>query len=399
VANTTLTVDQITRETLRVLHQKLRFIGSIVRGYDDQFAQEGAKIGDTLRIRLPNQYTIREGRPIGVQDNVERNVTFQISNQAGVDVNFTSRELTLDLDGFSEKILTPAAATIAAYVESKTWSARYKDVYNLVNQDGTAPTLRTVLLAKKKLDDNLAPEDEQRTCLLSTAHQVGLVDHLKGLFNAQDVLSMQYKEGRMGRTAMFDFFQSTHVLDHTTGTAVAGDTLYNVNGANQTGATLAVNTGTTTFLKGDVITIAGCNRVHPETKIDTGELQQFVVTADSGASATSLSISPPIITSGGAQNVSGSPTNGGAISKIGAGASELLTSSMAYHKDAFCFGTADLIMPEGVHFAGREVYDGISLRVVRAYDINNDQFPCRTDILFGSATLRAQLATRIHADG
>lgn len=399
MANTILTVDEITRESLRVLHQKLRFVGTINRGYDGAFAQEGAKIGDTLRIRLPNQYTIRTGRTLAVQDNVERNVTFQISNQAGVDINFTSTELTLSLDDFSERIITPAMATIAAYIESTVWTARYKDVYNLVDQDGVAPSLRTTLLAKQKLDDNLAPEDEQRTMLLSTTHQVGLVDSIKGLFNPQDTLSMQYKEGRMGKTAMADFFQSTHVLNHTTGTAVQGDTLYNVNGANQTGATLTVNTGTTTFLKGDVITIAGCNRVHPETKVDTGELQQFVITADSGANATSLSISPSITITGGAQNVSAAPTNGGAISKIGAGASGLLTSSMMYHKDAFCFGTADLILPEGVSFAAREVYDGISMRIVRAYDINNDQHPCRIDVLFVSATLRAQIATRVHADG
>lgn len=399
MANTTLTVDQITREALRVLHGKLRFIGSINRGYDDQFAQEGAKIGDTLRIRLPNQYTIRTGRTLAVQDNVERNATFQISSQAGVDINFTSRELTLDLDDFSERIITPAMATIAAYMESTVWTARYKDVYNLVNQNGVAPTLRSTLLVKQKLDDNLTPEDEQRTMLLSTTHQVGLVDQIKGLFNPQDVLAMQYKEGRMGKTAMFDFFQSTHVLNHTTGTAVEGDTLYNVNGANQTGASLTVNTGTTTFLKGDVITLAGCNRVHPETKVDTGELQQFVITADSGANATTLAISPSIVTSGGAQNVAASPTTTGAVTKLGAGASELLTSSMGYHKDAFCFGTADLILPEGVSFAAREVYDGISMRIVRAYDIANDMHPCRIDVLFGSATLRAQLACRLHADG
>lgn len=399
MANTTLTVDEITRESQRVLHGKLRFVGSVNRGYDNQYAQEGAKIGDTLRIRLPNQYVIREGRTISVQDNVERYVNFTISNQAGVDVNFTSQELTMSLDDFSSRIITPAMATVAAYVESTTWRARYKDVYNLVDQDGVAPALRTVLLGKQKLDDNLTPEDEQRTCLLSTSHQVGLIDGIKGLFNPQETLAKQYREGRLGTAAMFDFFQSTHVLDHTTGTAVKGDTLYNVNGASQTGASLTVNTGTTTFLKGDVITIAGCNRVHPETKVDTGVLQQFVITADSGANATTLAISPSITISGGAQNVTGSPTNGGAISKIGAGASELLNSSMAYHRDAFAFGTADLIMPEGVHFAAREVYDGISLRIVRAYDINNDQFPCRSDVLFGSTTLRAQLASRLHADG
>lgn len=399
MANTTLTVDEITRESLRILHQKLRFVGSINRSYDPNFAQEGAKIGDTLRIRLPNQYTIRTGRQIQVQDNTERNVTLPVTNQAGVDINFSSSELTLSLDDFSERIITPAMATIAAYIESTVWTARYKDVYNLVDQDGVAAALLTLLLGKQKLDDNLAPEDEQRVALLSTTHQVKLVDALKGLFQDSAAIAKQFREGRLGVTSMFDVFQSTHVLNHTTGTAVQGDTLYNVNGANQTGASLTVNTGTTTFLKGDVITIAGCNRVHPETKVDTGELQQFVITADSGANATSLAISPSITITGGAQNVSAAPTNGGAISKLGAGASGLLTSSMVYHKDAFAFATADLVMPEGVHFASRQVYDGISMRIVRAYDINNDQFPCRIDVLFGSSTLRAQLASRLHADG
>jgi hypothetical protein len=192
---------------------------------------------------------------------------------------------------------------------------------------------------------------------------------------------------------------STHVNDHTTGTAVKGDTLYNVNGATESGATITVNTGTTTFLVGDVITIAGCNRVHPETKVSTGVAQQFVITADSGANATSLAISPPIVVSGALQNVSGYPTNGGAITKVGAGNAELLNSSMTYHRSAFTVATADLMMPDGVHFASRDVYDGVSMRIVRAFDINNDQMPCRLDILFGQVAQYPQLAARIHADG
>jgi hypothetical protein len=399
MANTILTADQITRESLRVLHQKLRFLGSINRGYDNNYAMTGAKIGDTLRIRMPNRFRIRTGRQIATQDVSEQYVNLQISDQAGVDMNFTSAELTLELDDFSNRYIVPAMATVASYMENAVLTARYKDVFNLVDHDGTAVSLLSYLLGKQKLDDNLAPEDDQRVALLSTTHQVKLVDQLKGLFNAQDEVSRQYKEGRMGHAAGFDFFSSTHVLDHTTGTAVKGDTVYNVNGANQTGSTLTVNAGSTTFLKGDVITIAGVNRVHPETKVDTGVAQQFVITADSGASATSLAISPAITVTGAYQNVSGSPTDTGAVTKVGAGNAEKLNSSMVYHKDAFTMATADLILPEGVHFAAREVFDGISMRIVRAYDINNDQFPCRIDVLFGSATLRPEHAARIHADG
>lgn len=399
MTQTLLTVDEITREALRVLHQKLNFVGSIDRQYDDSFAQSGAKIGTTLRIRQPNQYTIRTGRVMSSQDTEEQYSTLAVTNQAGVDLNFTSAELTMSLDDFSQRIITPAMAVVASYMESTCLSQLTKQVYNTVDHDATAVSLLSFGLGRQKLQDNLAPDDGQRSALLSTTHEVKLVDALKGLFHQSTQIEQQYREGMMGRTQGFDFMSSTHVLDHTTGTAVKGDTLYNVNGADQTGSTLTVNTGTTTFLKGDVITIAGCNRVHPETKVDTGVAQQFVITADSGANATSLAISPEIVVTGARKNVSASPTNGGAITKVGAGASETLNGSLTYHKSAFTVATADLILPTGVDFAAREVYDGVSLRVVRAYDINNDQFPCRVDVLFGYTAQRAQLAARIHADG
>ncbi|MCA8920129.1 MAG: hypothetical protein KDB32_13725, partial [Planctomycetes bacterium] len=137
-----------------------------------------------------------------------------------------------------------------------------------------------------------------------------------------------------------------------------------------------------------------CVRVHPETKQSTGDLQQFVVTADYAGGAGSLAISPAIVTSGGRQNVAASPTNGGAVVKVG-GASAVYKPSLAFHKDAFTFATADLVMPGGVDFAAREVMDGISMRIVRQYDINNDKFPARLDVLYGYKTLRAELAARL----
>ncbi|MCP5011382.1 MAG: hypothetical protein GY942_15485, partial [Aestuariibacter sp.] len=205
-------------------------------------------------------------------------------------------------------------------------------------------------------------------------------------------------EGMMGRSAGFNFQESSHAGDHTTGTAEE-TTTYLVNGAAESGAAITVDTGATTFLIGDVITFAGVNRVHPETKLDTGELQKFVITADSGATATSLAIDPPLTATGGSQNVTAVPANNAAVVKVGAGANELLSGSLAYHRDAFALGTADLELPQGVHFASREVFDGISLRIVKQYDINEDRFPCRTDVLYGYKSLRPQLACRIHADG
>lgn len=390
--NSILTPTQVTREALRVLHQKLNFVGNIVRDYDDSFAKSGAKIGDSIKVRLPNQYTVRTGATLSAQDTTENSVTLQVATQKGVDLNFSSAELTLSLDDFSQRIIEPAMSVLAANIEADALSMAL-DVYQAVNGIGSAITLNRVLQGRKMLQDALAPADNQRTALLNTQDNVDLIDALKGLFQDSTAISKQYKEGIMGRTAGFDFYENTLLASQATGTA-ASATTYTVNGANQTGSGVVVAAGATTFKKGDVVTFAGCNRVHPETKADTGVLQQFVITADHGGGAGTLQISPAIVTSGGAQNVTASPTNGGAVTKVG-GASAVYRPSLVFHKEAFAFATADLIMPGGVDFAAREVMDGISMRVVRAYDINNDKFPCRLDVLYGYKTLRAQLAARI----
>lgn len=395
MTNTILTPQMITREALRILHQKLNFIGNINRQYDDSFANSGAKIGDTLSVRLPNQYTVRTGKTLSTQDTTENKVPLTVATQKGVDVNFSSAELTLSLDDFSTRILEPAMAVLAANMEADAFSMLL-NVYNSVNNIGSAITFKNVMTGRKLLNDNLAPIDNNRTCILNTTDQVDLIDALKGLFQDSSAIQKQYKEGQMGRTGGFDFYENTLIPTQTTGTALAATT-YTVNGAVTTNGstTVTVATGATTFKKGDIITFSGCNRVHPETKADTGALQQFVVTADYAGGAGNISISPAVYTSTGQQNVlaTGIP-NGATVAKVG-GASAVYKPSVVFHKDAFAFATADLIMPKGVDFSAREVYDGISMRIVRAYDINNDNLPCRIDVLYGYKTLRAQLAARI----
>ena len=400
MANTILTPSAVTREALRVLHQKLNFVGNINRQYDSSFAKEGAKIGDSLKVRLPNEYTVRTGATLSAQDTTETSTTLQVSTQKGVDLNFTSADLTMSLDDFSKRILDPAMSVLAANIEADALNM-YKDVYNLVDQDATAFTWNTVLNGRKALNDNLAPMDNQRKCLLSTSSSVKLVDALKGLFQDSGEISKQYKEGMMGRSAGFDFYENTLLVPHTTGTA-AKTTTYTVNGAVTTNgsSSVVVATGSTTFKQGDVFTVAGCYRVHPETKVSTGALQQFVVTADYSGGAGTLNFAPAIYTSGGRQNVvAAGMANGSAIVKVGAGNAEQLGADLVFHKDAFAFATADLLLPGGVDFASREVMDGISMRIVRQYDINNDKFPTRLDVLYGYKCIRPQLAARLHADG
>ena len=391
MANSLLTPTAVTREALRILHQKLNFIGNVDRQYDSQFAVEGAKIGSQLKVRLPNEYTVRTGKTIAVQDTTETSETITMATQKGVDVEFSSADLSLSIDDFGTRILEPMMCVLAANIESDALSM-YNDVYNQVNNVGSSATFNTILQGRKKLVDNLAGSTGLK-CNLDTQTNVDMVDVLKGLFNNPTNISKQYLDGMLGQTGGFNFFENTLMPRHTTGSDDGtGDYLTN-DATAQTGSTLTIDTGAGTLLKGDIFTIAGVNRVHPETKVDTGNLQQFVVTTSTGASATSLSISPSIVATGARQNVTNGAANNSALTKVG-GASVDHDVSLGYAKDAFAFVTADLRMPRGVDFAAREVMDGISMRIVSDYDISNDEFPTRIDVLYGYKTLRAQLATR-----
>lgn len=400
MANVVLTPTAVTREFLRVLHQKLNFIGSINRQYDDSFAKEGAKIGSSLKIRQPNQYTVTTGAVLTAQDTTETSITLNVSTQKHVGMNFSSNELTLSLDEFSKRIINPAASVLAANVESDALSM-YKDVYNQVNNVGAAITFKKIMDARKKLVDNLTPMDEDWTALLNTQDNIDMVDALKGLFHDAAAVKEQYREGTMGRTGGFNFAENTLMPSHARG---AADTAYTTDTRtsalpitlpNTPVTEIAVLSGADALADGEIFTIGNVFRVHPETKVSTGNLQQFVCTAAYTGGGGNISISPSIITAGALQNVTIPTTSATAAIVIAGTISTNYGISMAYHKDAFTFVTADLVMPTGVDFSARKAIDGISLRVVRQYDINNDKFPCRVDILYGYRVLREQMACRL----
>lgn len=387
--NTLLTPDMITREALRVLHQKLTFVGSINRAYDNSFAASGAKIGDTLRIRLPNQYTVRTGATLSAQDVAEQNTTLVVNNQRGVDMSFTSVDLTLDIDDFSKRFITPAMAVLSASIEADALNM-VKDVYQAANNIGNDITFKNVMLGRKRLNDSLTPEGD-RTALLNTNDNVNLVDTLKGLFQDSNAIKEQYREGMMGRTGGFDFYETTHLTTQARGAANGS---YLSNGATQTGSAIVIDTGTGAINAGEIVTFGGVFEVHPETKVSSGRLQQFVVTANYAGGGGTLNISPAIVATGARQNVSNSVADNSAMTVVGT-ANTAYGQSIVYHKDAFTFATADLVLPGGVDMASRQTYDGISMRMIRQYDINNDAFPVRLDVLYGYKTLRAQLAARL----
>lgn len=390
-SNTILTPTAVTREALRILHQKLNFIGNIDRQHDSSFANEGAKIGDELKIRLPNEYTVRTGKTIDVQDTSEISTTLTLATQKGVDVEFSSKDLTLDIDDFGTRILDPMMTVLAANIESDALSM-YKDVFNQANNVGSTATMAKLLEGRKKLVDNLAGSTNLK-CNMDTQMNVDLVDAFKGLFQSSSSISKQYLEGIVGKTAGFSFFENTLMPRHVSGTDDAtGDYLMN-SATAQTGTSLTIDTGAGTLVKGDVFTVTGVNRVHPETKVDTGALQQFTVTTTTSTSATTVTMTPELIATGARQNVTNGAANNQPLNTVGGNATTY-DISLGYARDAFTFVTADLRMPRGVDFAAREVMDGLSMRIVSDYDITNDEFPTRIDILYGFKAQRPQLAVR-----
>ena len=391
-SNTLLTPSMITREALRVLHQKLNFVGNIDRQYDSQFAQDGAKIGTALRIRKPARYTVTDGATFSAQDSVEEEVTLNVTSQKHVGMEFTSADLTMKIDDFRDRFIEPAMAVLAAKVEADALNM-ISDCNNQVGTPGTSPTFKTLLQARKSLVDELAPGSE-RCLILNTTDSVELVDSLKGLFQDSTQISKQYREGMLGRTAGFgDIYENTLLTQASRG---AADANYLVNGTVTSGdAVLPVDTGTGALVVGDILTCAGVNRVHPETKADTGVLQKFVVTAAYAGGAGSVAVDPPFnATANGRQNITAVPADNATVTVLGT-ASTAYERSIAFHKNAFTFATADLVLPKGTDFAAREVYDGISLRLIRDYDFVNDQIRTRCDVLYGYKTLRRELACRV----
>lgn len=395
MANTLLTSDVITREAQRILHQKLNFIGRVNRTYDPAFAKSGAKIGDTLRIRLPTQYLVTDGATIATQDSVQQNTSLTVNNRKHVAMDFTDEELTLDIDNFSELHLEPAMAVLAANVESDMLQTVYKEVYQQVNNVGSDLTYKLVATGRKNLVDALSPMDSTVTATMGTNDTVDLNDAVKGLFNPQTTLSEQYREGMLGRQSGFTFFENTMMPRHVSGTDDGTGDYLTDDATAQSGTSLTIDTGTGTMTAGDVFTVAGVFRVHPETKQSTGVLQQFTVTTAIGASATTITFTPSLNgdTSDPQQNVSNAAANNSALTKVGGNAAAY-DISLGFHRDAFAFATADLEMPRGMDMASRKVQDGLSLRFVRGFDINNSTFVSRFDILYGFKTIRPQLAFR-----
>lgn len=430
--NTLLTPTMILREALRVLHNNLVFVKNVNRQYASEFAVQGAKIGDTVNVRLPNKYYVSNGANLAPQGTAEANVALQITDQSHVDVSFTTKELTLSLDDFSRRILTPAMATLAGYIDAQALlrcvagtASQPSTVFNQVGTPGYTPGTpagsatgllqynapQVYLSSGAVMDMYAAPRDENRRICFSPMAQALSVNALAGLFQDSGAIAKQYKKGVMGTALGFEFAMDQNIPTLTVGSH-ANSANWVVSGANQTGSNLTIGgitANAANFVNaGEVISIGAnaasyCYSVNPENQQTTGQPAMFVVTssnntANAGGVAT-IGIYPPI-TAAGANIANGTvvavPANGAKINALSGSANGSTDPlNIAYHQDAFTLATVDLEMPNGVDFAARETYDGISMRIVRAYDISTDALPCRIDVLWGCKTLRPELACRI----
>lgn len=410
MANTIVNTSLVAKETAYEFMNNLKGIASFNRQYSDEFARSGAKIGDSLRIRIPQRFEVTDGDAFQPQDLLDQTVTLSLSAKKGVHMGWTSSEETLELDMIRERYIAPAAARLANAANTLAMASVYPSVFNCVGTVGTTPSSAlTFLQAGVKLDDQAVEEDD-RCAVLDTLAAATLANGVSTLFNPQGKISETWRKGQFGADQLNiqSWYKDQNIPRHTTGSSANASTPL-VKGAGQTGSSLLTDGwgAATAFKIGDIITIAGVYSVNPQNYQSTGRLQQFVITADltnsaGAAEENTLSISPSIVTSGPLQTVSGSPANDAVITYWNMSAGGTFTStvspqSLVFHKDAFTVAFADLVMPNGGAKGSRvsSKQFNLALRLVEQFDIKTDKNLSRVDFIMGAVAVRAAAACRV----
>lgn len=408
MSNSVITPTIFAKEATMILNNNLVMAKQVYRGLESDFgsAVNGYEPGDTISMRKPTDFTVRDGATASNQDVVEGKVALTVDKQKGVDFSFTSKELTLNIKDLSERVIKPAMIQLANQVERDVM-AMYSSVPNWVGTPGQAiNSFADFAAGPQRMDELAVPAD--RSAVLSPADNWGLIGSQTNLF-IQGAANAAYREGSLGRIAGVDTYSAQNVPTHTVGVAT-GTPL--VNGAAQTSAYIDVkDTGTQTLVTdgwtnsttgivkaGDVFTIAGVYAVNPVTKATLPFLRQFVVKADADSGATTgpatLTISPAIITSGAFQNCSAAPADNAVITVMGTGGTGY-RQNMVFHKNAFALAMVPLIKPEGAVNVARESFEGTSVRVIPYYTGSSDVSAWRLDILYGTKAIDPRLATRL----
>lgn len=414
MANTLKVIDMVANEALRIGHEKAQFIGTIYRGYDDSYSKKGAKIGDTLRIRNPNQYTRRQGsRIMAVQDQNEATQSLAVATQDGVDMKFNSAELSLSIDELSQRYIEPATSVMVSGIDGDTLAAMTKATSNTVGTAGVVPGASadvTVLgQARAKLNQFLAPKDGNRSIVLDSVTMASIVNAYKLAFQDSAQVKEAYREGFINRNAMADWYENDRTWTLTNGSDVTGTTDA-ASLVTDGGTTIDIHTtvATSAQVVGQVFTIAGVYACHPETKQAYNYLQQFTIVAKDSPATNQTTISPATYLgiAGGAyvakRNVCSATGaalaltdfNSATLTFVGS-ASAAYRFGLMYHKEAYAFATADLPLMDDAAKCVRVNKDGLALRVWQGSDIRNDELLMRIDMLYGSLGQRPEWGTRI----
>jgi len=406
--NTFLTIDMITKEAVRLFKNSNMFIMNMDTQYDKMFAIDGAKIGDTLRIRLPSDFIVTDGPAMQLQDNNQQFTTLTVSSQKNVATPYTTAERTMSIDDFSELTLAPMINALAGKVALDVMTGSEGGVCNFVsNVDAggniISPVSDQFLDANAILDDQSA-DDMDRRMVNSPKTDARTTTSLQGLLNPTPEISEQFRTGKMKSGLGYArWFRDQTVITHTSGLYAAG--AITISGGGQTTGTGGGNLvtsampGGSTLRKGDIITIAGVNGVNRVTKQSQGTLRQFVITADVAAGATAIPVYPGVIgpvggLAGGAdqqyQTVDALPLNGAAVNMVSK-SGEVYRKSLAYTQKAVTMATADLVLPrKAIEEGARANYNGIAMRIITDYLPNSDQLATRVDVLFGKKYIRPE---------
>lgn len=402
MANSTLTASIIAKEALMILDNELVMAKKVHRGYEKEFGQtvSGHEVGDTITIRRPTDFTVRDGRTASNQDVVEGSTSITVDKQKGVDFKFTSEELSLDIKDLSERVIKPAMVQLANQVDSDL-HALYKYVPNWVGDAGqTINSFTDFAKGPERLDEYAVPMND-RCATLSPADHWGLLGNQTGLY-IQQAASGAYREGSLGKIGGVDTYMSQNVPTHTTGSdfttvtvnqSVTTSTIAYTDVATTMQQTITIAGGN--FNAGDVFTIEDVNAVNPVTKADLGFSKQFTVIS---YSSNTLVFYPAMIWTGAFQNVKVTTgvtdLNTKTITGVGSASTDY-RQNMIFHKNAFALAMVPLVMPSGATGGARESYKGLSVRVQPYYDGVNDNNNWRLDILYGVKAIDPRLATRL----
>jgi hypothetical protein len=392
-----------------VLENTLTLAKGVNRDYSSKFSVDNAKIGATYNLRKPPRFLGREGEALAVEGSTESFVPVTVNRLSGVDISFSTTDLALNIEDFSNRFLVPAMATVANKIDQAIANLAL-DINRITNHGANAASYGTsgvlnggsqtlagvqgqVLTAGAILTESGVPTT-QRSIVVDPMSQVSMITPMTGLFNPSQKVSALFEDAALATNTLgFDWAADANIIQFSPGTSTVTTATLSTAGATVISLTTG---GSGTIPKGTIIGLPGVFAINPQSRVSTGRLMQFVVTTDTAVSgATNLPIYPAYIPSGQFATCVGSATTATPVFYTGASAAAAQSQNLAFNKNAFALVTVDQEIPQGVHFAAREVYKNISLRIVRQYDINSNQIPARIECLFGVKTIYPELACRI----